>query len=352
LIVKTTVRYLESLAREAQGDAGLQRELARAFIRVGDVQGNPTNPNLGNTADALASYRRAVAIAQALLAESPNDVDALRTLAFAHRRLGDVLPLAGDVAGGLVETEASQRMYTEVASHAAPTLNDRLEVGIAFIKLGDVLGNANFQNAGRPADAERQYAQALATLRALDAELDPAKDFRARRFLGLTLERIGTMHETAKRWPEATVAYQESFEIRRGLAERQKLNQSIQRDLAVAHEKLGNVRRASGDRVGAAAEYRAAIAQFEQLARADPSNVNATRSVAVSQERLALLSLDMGRSSDAVALFRTALATHRTAATSDPGNERAKCDAARLTLWLADASAGRRTVSTPVPCSR
>ena len=42
LIVQKAVEYLESLARESAGDIGLQQELARAFVRVGDVQGNPT----------------------------------------------------------------------------------------------------------------------------------------------------------------------------------------------------------------------------------------------------------------------------------------------------------------------
>jgi eukaryotic-like serine/threonine-protein kinase len=351
LIVKTTIRYLESLEHESHGDIGLQRELARAFVRVGDVQGNPTNPNLGNTAGALASYRRAIAIAQAALVDAPHDLDSARALAFAHRRLGDVLGLTGDVPGGVKETEESQRMYTEIASHPSPTLNDRMEVGIAFIKLGDILGNPNFQNAGRTADAERQYAQALAVFRVLDAELQPAKDFRARRFLGLTLERIGTMHETARRWPEAASAYQESFEIRRGLADLQPLHLNIQRDLGIAYEKLGNVRRTAGDRAGAVAAYRDALAQSERLERMDPSNANATYTVAIHQEKVATVELEMGRPNAALPLFRSALAIHRAAATKDPGNARAKCDEERLLQAIADATAGRKTLTPPPPCT-
>jgi len=351
LIVKTTIRYLESLQREAHGDVGLQRELARAFVRVGDVQGNPTNPNLGNTAAALASYRRAIAIGQAALADAPRDLDTARALAFAHRRLGDVLALTGDVPGGVTETEQSQRMYTEIASHPSPTLNDRIEVGIAFIKLGDILGNPNFQNAGRAAEAEHQYTQALAVFRALDGELQPAKDFRARRFLGLTLERVGTMHETAGRSPEAALAYQESYEMRRGLAQQYSQHLNIQRDLAIAYEKLGNVRHTAGDAAGAVAAYRDALAQSERLAQMDPSNVNAAYTVAIHQEKVARLELEMGHANDAVPLFRSALAIHRTASTKDPGNARAKCDAQRLSHALAEASAGRRTLSAS-PCTK
>ena len=44
LIVQKAVAYLESLARESAGDTGLQQELARAFVRVGDVQGSLRPP--------------------------------------------------------------------------------------------------------------------------------------------------------------------------------------------------------------------------------------------------------------------------------------------------------------------
>ena len=39
----------------------LQLELAAAYQRIGDVQGNVMGANLGNTTEALASYRTALA---------------------------------------------------------------------------------------------------------------------------------------------------------------------------------------------------------------------------------------------------------------------------------------------------
>jgi hypothetical protein len=48
----------------------LQHELAAAYLKVGDVQGRPYKPNLGDTAGALASYGKAVAIYEALSAKA------------------------------------------------------------------------------------------------------------------------------------------------------------------------------------------------------------------------------------------------------------------------------------------
>jgi tetratricopeptide (TPR) repeat protein len=341
LIVGTTVQYLDSLAREVADDRSLQRELASAYVRVGDAQGLPTNPNVGDTAGALASYRRAIAIADALRRETPGDVEAARTLALAHRRLADVLSWAGDLPAALEECQRSRTLFLDVAARGSATIEDRLQAGIAHIKLGDLVGNPNFPNLRRPDDAAREYQVALDALRRLDA--DAPGNAQVRRYVGLTLERIGTLHESARRWPEATAVYRESFAIRRALAEREPLHNDIQRDLAIAYEKLGNVQRFTGHPTEAVASYRAALAQFTRLARADPSNTNAARTVAISREKLADTIEEIHASDEAVSLLREALLTHRTLAARDPENAQARCEAARVSERLGDVTQRRRT---------
>src|SRR5579872_5060411 len=68
LIVERALEYLDSLAQESRGDPSLQRELADAYKRIGDVQGGPFAANAGDTVAALKSYQKALAIRQALLA--------------------------------------------------------------------------------------------------------------------------------------------------------------------------------------------------------------------------------------------------------------------------------------------
>src|SRR6185503_7727686 len=59
LVVKTALQYLDSLAVDAGADPGLRRELAQAYLKVGDVQGNPRLANLGHAKDAVVSFGRA-----------------------------------------------------------------------------------------------------------------------------------------------------------------------------------------------------------------------------------------------------------------------------------------------------
>src|SRR5262249_1739678 len=84
MLVKTALEYLDSLAREAEGDASLQKELVTAYLRVGDVQGYPGRANLGQTATALESYRRSMGIAEKLRARGLADDSLLRVLADAY----------------------------------------------------------------------------------------------------------------------------------------------------------------------------------------------------------------------------------------------------------------------------
>lgn len=348
LMVRTAVTYLDNLAREAAGDRRLQRELAGAFVKVGDAQGHPTSPNVGDTAGALRSYRRAIDIADALRAASRDDVDAARTLAMAHRRLADVLAWSGEIERALTHCETSAALFRDVAAHGAPTIEDRLQVSVAQIKLGDLLGNPNLPNLARRAEAGPRYDAALAGLRQLDAAAPD--DPRVRRFLGITLERIGTMHEQANAWPAATIAYRESFDIRQALAAAQPFHVDIQRDAAIAYEKLGNVERSAGKLAQAAASYRGALERFERLAKADPRSVSAARTVAVSRETLGQTLAEAGRTTEAARELRLALSGHQGLAAGDPDNAQARCDCVRVAELLGDALAHAASAADGPAC--
>jgi eukaryotic-like serine/threonine-protein kinase len=337
LIVQKAVRYLESLARESVGDAGLQQELARAFVRVGDVQGNPTTANVGDATGALKSYGRAMVLAESLRAVAPGDTDAQRTLAQARRRRADVLALTGAKAAALVDLEKSSQLYRDVAARPDASVDDQLEAGIAHVKLGDLLGNPNFENLGRAEEAGKEYDQALAAFRQLGRRAPD--DWRVHRFIGLTLERWGTLHEHAGDWPAAQRSYEESYEVRRALADAHSSHRDIVRDLGVALEKLGNLRREQTGPPAAVASYREALAVFERLARVDPSDVNAARTVAISREKLGQALRESGVHAEGLTLLEAALATHRDHASMDAGNVRAACDLARVAEAVGDLRA-------------
>ena len=48
-LISLALEYLDNLSQEASDDLELQRELAKAYEKVGDLQGNQMGANLGDT---------------------------------------------------------------------------------------------------------------------------------------------------------------------------------------------------------------------------------------------------------------------------------------------------------------
>jgi tetratricopeptide (TPR) repeat protein len=67
------VTYLDSLAQERRHDPKLLRELGNAYFKLATVQGDPMRPNVGDSAGALASYHKSLALRETLLARLPTD---------------------------------------------------------------------------------------------------------------------------------------------------------------------------------------------------------------------------------------------------------------------------------------
>jgi serine/threonine protein kinase len=66
-LISKALAYLEKLAAEAGDDQTLLLELSSAYSRVGTVQGSGSEANLGETEDAIASFRRGQALVAPLI---------------------------------------------------------------------------------------------------------------------------------------------------------------------------------------------------------------------------------------------------------------------------------------------
>ena len=121
LIVTKGLEYLDKLSRDSADRVDLRREVAAAYMKVGDVQGRPFNPNIGDTAGALASYRKAAALYESITGEAARDEALRRDLALAYMRLSDILTAAGDSAASLSLAQKSLAIEREISSDATAT---------------------------------------------------------------------------------------------------------------------------------------------------------------------------------------------------------------------------------------
>ena len=115
LIVSRALEYLDSLAGEAADNPTLQRELATAYERIGEIQGNPYSANLGDADGALASYRKGLAIREKLK-NVTDTLDATMEMGRSYRALGDILEQKGDVAGTMENYRRSKAIFEELAA--------------------------------------------------------------------------------------------------------------------------------------------------------------------------------------------------------------------------------------------
>jgi len=302
LLVKRASEYLDSLAQEAENDVSLQRELASAYVKVGNVQGNPNNANLGDTAGALQSYRRAQQITDQILTGNPMDSEASRFLAVIQEKMSDVQGVMGNLTAAVNSAYKSLVIFKSLAEADPTNVRAQRSLGISYIKVGDVLGNSNFPNAGDEAGAMTNYQASLAVWQALDQANPNNSDIRS--WLGLIHERIGSIFEQQGRIDVALESYRESQTIREALAKENPQNTDAVRNAAIANEKMGNVMTALKN-LDAAFENRSRSLQiFKQLADADPRNAQAQQSLAISYIHLADLlgypgSPNLGRQNEA-----------------------------------------------------
>jgi eukaryotic-like serine/threonine-protein kinase len=151
LLVDRALEYLDSLSREGSGTPGLQHELASAYERVGDVQGNPYSANLGDTAGATESYRKALQIRLALAGDKRGSAADRAALAAVYVKLGFALRAANNFPAAF---ETLQRAYPITqqladAQKANPQAQDTL-AGVCFAMaqcladMGDVTGSIDY----------------------------------------------------------------------------------------------------------------------------------------------------------------------------------------------------------------
>src|SRR5450631_1311041 len=98
-LVKSTLDYLERVSKDAGNDERLRKALGAAYFRLGDLQGYPFAPNLGDTAGAMKSYRSSAEILDPLHRTHPDDAEAQLLWLQTQGRLANLLSQSGDSDG-------------------------------------------------------------------------------------------------------------------------------------------------------------------------------------------------------------------------------------------------------------
>jgi len=303
LITDETQHYLDRLASSNLDNPQLKSDLALAYKRLADVQGLPTNANLGNSTNALANYYKAQDLAERISNESLNQ---RRARAQIYKRMADVLAWQGDLNAAHDKLQQALTLFRQL--HEASPDNPEAIVDLAYnlTKLGDALGHPSFPNLGKTAEASAAYAEGLELVEPA-ARRSAESNWELRRTYSVLLERSGTMAMVDNDIPKALSLFIRSRDVRVQLARAQPDHTDIQRDAGVATEKLADVYQASGDLTKAITQYRSALGVYQRLAEIDPENANAQRTLAIGQENLAEALVKSGDLKEALTQYTLAV---------------------------------------------
>jgi eukaryotic-like serine/threonine-protein kinase len=304
-IVTSTLSYLDKQARQSGDDPRVIDTLVGAYARLGDVQGSPSRPSLGDIEGAYASYTRALELAQRQKKLLPKSVDASRSLAEVHTRIGRAAAAMGRFPEALEHFRAGLETAESLVRAKPDSVQDRVSVCGINAEMAMLLAGM------KPAESERYSRNGLAVCEKLAAE-HPENE--------KVLENIAAAHSTLGRTLlasgslEAAVGeYRQNAVIRERMLAARPGDSIRRRTLMLAYAHIGDVYGNPwygnlGRPEEAAAYYAKAVEIAEAMAKADVRNGTAQADLATALMRQGLIVTSPGGVPASLAVLRRSAA--------------------------------------------
>ncbi len=268
LVVSKGLEYLDRLAADSENDRSLQADLADAYDRMSDIQGNPFASNIGDVRASLESTKKATAIREALarnldpqspegfayrrsllrlgdayqatgrskdaadvyrrvvtagdvsFMRNPEDPETRKVVARATQRLCAISMALGDSKGALRSCQRSVALYDGLL--ASPSA----DVGVRENAAGASIAYANaLRLTGNAREAQAVNGKAIAALERLCSE-NPTNG-EARLELATALARQGTIQGGLSEDWAALESYRRAVDLFDGLLVADPVNQRI-----------------------------------------------------------------------------------------------------------------------------
>jgi non-specific serine/threonine protein kinase/serine/threonine-protein kinase len=327
LLVTRALEYLDRLAAEARDDVELQRELADAYKRVGDVQGGGRGANLGDTAGAMASYDKALGIRRSLAAREPVDSRDVLGLAQLEFDLGTLQRARGELSQAEQSfMSAAARLETLRAQDALPAQSLRL--GAVYQRLAEAQTFQGKRPAARQS-AERAVQEAEAAWRAGPDQ--PG----ARATLAASSHELATALAGEGRYAEALARERQAREMLESGLRANPLDAQQTRVLLFVLNGEGAHLQRLGDDTGAVKVFKRALEVAEEAWARDPRDRWSQLGVAVTASLIADALRMRGDAGQATVHYRRAIRVAGQAVDEDPQNGFARLQMASAEFGLA-----------------
>jgi tetratricopeptide (TPR) repeat protein len=301
LLVSRALEYLDNLGSQSKGDVSLQKELAAAYERVGDVLGYPYAANLGDEPGALQSYHKALAIRQSLIAITPHDPVLQRDLVGTYFRLAQVLELVGNFPEALAVLDKARPVAQQLAANSSdPVMADHFAGVYYFTAVIQV-------RTGDPNTALENYREA-AMIRQGGLQRD-ANNFVLRTHLAADYGGIAKCYGLIHNYPHAIEVQKQATDILAEVAKSNPGNATLSEYLGEGLNLLADYRIDGGNPISGLSTYREAHKVFSDLLAADPKNSLAKSNFAFSDIGIGRSLLLLGKREEALRTYRESITT-------------------------------------------
>jgi tetratricopeptide (TPR) repeat protein len=238
VIVQTALQYLDASVTSVRGDGPAEKELARAYRRLGDVQGDFRGPNLGDSSGALARYRQAITLLEAAIRKAPGDADAVAERLVLYDRIGTLHAFTGQLSDAVQTMEEGIRFGRTYAGSNHTDV--RTALSALHLDCSDARRNMNdYAGALRDASEALQLSQGLAAERSSDPD--------TRYSLANAYGAVGMAESGLNQLDQALAHFRQGTAEMETLVASDPRNVSLKIYLALVHQYLGDTYTAAAD---------------------------------------------------------------------------------------------------------
>ncbi len=276
LLVSAVLEHLDRAAKDASGDPQLQLDLANAFVRLGNVQGNPYDQNIGDAPGALRSLDKAISIAATAVRQQAENAAAAHALGWAEQSRSEVLFGMGSTKEAVAAMRSAAATFEDLASRPGAKVDAWMDAATAYGGLGDELGQSGTASLSDPVAALAAFHKTLEIDERI-VRLDPGYS-RAWRGIAVSYYKIANI--TAETDPAAALAdYRKAIDGLNAFSAKTGKALPNERMMSSALRKYGMALKEAGRYREALSYLERAKAIQERFFAADPNDVRAGNDV-------------------------------------------------------------------------
>ena len=295
-IVAEALTYLERLSRDPRVDDALRLELAKAYHRIGKVQGLPSEPNLGDREGALRSLRQAVDLLRPMTMRPSVPREAALEFGRANLSLATTANLSGAREAALA-----------AARDAAAVAESQIRRNPSDTEARRLVGSALFQAALLASDPDSLpiWQRAGEVFDGLLAEQPHDPD--RQRNVALVQKYIGAYYERQNDFASALQHHRRALELDETRLASAPTSRQARFDVAADLSNVGYAALNTDHLPDAATAYERSADMRTKLAESDPKDVLARSRLAYVESRLAIVYAGLGRGQSAIDHARQAV---------------------------------------------